>query len=73
MKHYFTARFHNDKIASFGGFIETHEVNKQKIIELCKKERDRKYGEFFYIRQDLSYFDVVSENGNVLFEWERKL
>lgn len=70
MKTYtYNARFHNNKQATFSGNIQTNESDIDEIVKLLKKDMNKRYGDIFILHQDISYFDAVNENGEIIFKW----
>ena len=70
--YYFNCRFFDEVKATFSGQFETAEIDKEVILGLAKHEAVRKYKPYFFFNQDLSYYSVVDEGGEVLFEWRRE-
>ena len=71
--YYFSCRFFDETKATFSGKFETAEPDKEIILGLVKREAVRKYQAYFNFNQDLSYYSVVDEGGEVIFEWRRKI
>ena len=70
--YYFSCRFFDETKATFSGKLETAETDKEIILGLVKREAVRKYQAYFNFNQDLSYYSVVDEGGEVMFEWRRE-
>ena len=70
--YYFSCQFYDRDKATFSGKFETAETEKEIILGLVKREAVRKYQAYFNFNQDLSYYSVVDEGGEVMFEWRRE-
>src|SRR5690554_464840 len=70
--YYFSCRFFDEAKATFSGKFETAETDSEIIFGLVKREAVRKYQAYFNFNQDLSYYSVVDEGGEVMFEWEKE-
>ena len=70
--YYFSCQFYDRDKATFSGKFETAETAKDIILGVVKREAVRKYQAYFNFNQDLSYYSVVDEGGEVMFEWKRK-
>ena len=70
--YYFSCQFYDRDKATFSGKFETAETDKEIILGLVKREAVRKYQAYFNFNQDLSYYSVVDEGGEVMFEWKRE-
>ena len=70
--YYFSCQFYDRDKATFSGKFETAETDSEIILGLVKREAVRKYQAYFNFNQDLSYYSVVDEGGEVMFEWKRE-
>lgn len=79
MIYHYTAIFHHSKKCSFGGEVDIEQLKADgtdksvdEIMVEVKKALLLKYKPFFHVWQDISSIEVIDNNKNIIFKWEKK-